>query len=180
MIRPIVKMGHQCLREPAKEVVEFDTPELHDLIEDLRDTMKANEGVGIAAPQIGVSLKVIIFGFETSKRYPHAKPVPETILINPTYTTTPAAQTYEDWEGCLSICGIRGLVTRYNEITVHGFSPKGEAIKQQVTGFYAKVIQHETDHLNGILFVERITNLKFFGFEDEIQALMQTTGKKLA
>lgn len=178
MIRPLIRMGHSCLREPAQEVTQFNTPELNELIQDLFDTMRANAGVGIAAPQIGVPLRVIVFGFDHSKRYPHAKAIPDTALINPTYKAL-TDETYEDWEGCLSVKGLRGLVQRYLKIAYQGFSVTGNLIENTVSGFHAKMIQHEIDHLNGTLFVERIPNLKFFGFEDEIQTLMQTTGNRL-
>lgn len=179
MIRSLLRIGHKCLREPAKAITEFDTAELHQLIEDLNDTMEANEGVGIAAPQIGVPLKIIVFGFNKSVRYPHAKAIPKTTLINPSYEPI-SEETYEDWEGCLSVKGLRGLVKRYTKIKYRGYTPLGEAVEDHVSGFHAKLIQHEVDHLNGILFIERIPNLKFFGFEDEIEPLMKETGRKLS
>lgn len=172
-------MGNCLLREPAQDVTEFDTPELHQLIIDLRDTMKATEGVGIAAPQIGVPLKVIVFGFQNSRRYSHANAIEETALINPSYHPLDD-ETYEDWEGCLSVQGLRGLAKRFKNIQYTGFNPFGEKIERSVSGFYARMIQHEIDHINGTLFVERIPNLKYFGFENEIESLMQTTGTKLS
>lgn len=179
MIRPLLRIGHDALREPAQPVTEFNTPELTNLIIDLKDTMKANGGVGIAAPQIGVPLCVIVIGFTYSDRYPHAKSIPEMVLINPSYHAV-GDETYEDWEGCLSLKKLRGLVRRYVQITYSGFTATGEKVEDTVSGFHAKVIQHEVDHLRGTLLIERVPDLKFFGFEDEIQVLMQQTGTRLS
>lgn len=179
MIRPLLRLGHCQLRQPAQAVTEFNTPELNNLIIDLKDTMKANGGVGIAAPQIGVQLCAIVIGFKSSDRYPHAKPISETVLINPSYQAI-GDETYEDWEGCLSMKKLRGLVRRHVQIKYSGFTATGEKIEETVSGFHAKLIQHEVDHLNGTLLIERIPDLKFFGFEDEMHALMQQTGTRLS
>jgi peptide deformylase len=140
--------------------------------------MKANGGVGIAAPQIGVPLQVVVFGFQHSQRYSHANPVSETVLINPSYVALDD-ETYEDWEGCLSVKGLRGLVKRHLKIKYHGYNQFGQAIEETASGFKARLVQHEIDHLHGTLFIERVVNLKNFGFEDEIQELMKESGAKL-
>jgi peptide deformylase len=144
-------------------VTEFDTPELRALIEDLFETMHAYNGVGIAAPQIGVNLQVVIFGFESSPRYPDANPVPQTILINP--VITPLSEEEEaGWEGCLSVPGLRGEVPRYTKIRYQGFDQHGAAIDRVAEGFHARVVQHECDHLWGILYPQRIRDMTRFGF----------------
>lgn len=179
MIKRLLRMGDKRLQITAEPVEEFNTPFLNQLIEDLFDTMKANAGVGIAAPQIGVPLQVIVFGFNYSPRYSHANPVPETVLINPTYSPI-GDETYDDWEGCLSVKGLRGLAARYTHIKYSGQDQFGMHFEREVNGFHARLVQHEIDHLQGSLFVERITNLKNFGFEEEIQQLMLTKGRKLS
>ncbi len=164
-IRPVLKMGDPRLLRQSRPVERFDTPELHTLIEDLFDTMRHEGGVGIAAPQIGVDLQVVIFGFEKSERYPDAPPVPMTILLNP--TLTPLTDEMEDgWEGCLSVPGLRGVVPRYTRLRYQGADPKGQPIDREAEGFHARVVQHECDHLWGILYPTRIRDLTKFGFTE--------------
>ena len=164
MIRPILKMGTPSLFEPSVEVEEFDTPELHDLITDLEDTMLAANGAGIAAPQIGVNLQVVIFGSdEINPRYPDAPVVPRTTLINPVIAPLDDEQE-EGWEGCLSVPGMRGVVPRYLRIRYTGFDQHGAPIDRQAEGFHARVVQHECDHLWGILYPMRIEDMSRFGY----------------
>jgi len=164
-IRTILRMGDERLLQPSADVSRFDTPELHDLIRDLRDTMLAADGVGLAAPQIGVNSRVVIFGFQENPRYPDADPVPEMILINPVITPL-SEEMSEGWEGCLSLPGLRGLVPRYEHIRYQGFDPLGNAIDREVHGFHARVVQHECDHLDGFLYPMRMTDMSQFGFTD--------------
>ena len=164
-VRTLLKMGDRRLLQQAAPVALFDTPDLHSLIADLFDTMAAAGGVGLAAPQIGVSLQVVIFGFEKSERYPDAPAVPATILINP--EITPLDEEEEDgWEGCLSVPGLRGLVPRFKRIRYRGFDPAGNPIDRSVEGFHARVVQHECDHLIGKLYPMRIRDLSQFGFTE--------------
>ncbi|MBK6743553.1 MAG: peptide deformylase [Hydrogenophilales bacterium] len=164
-IRTILKMGDTRLLQPAEPVTGFDTPELHALIADMFDTMADAGGVGLAAPQIGVGLRVVIFGFEHSARYPDAPPVPLTVLVNP--VITPLDEAVEDgWEGCLSVPGLRGWVPRYTRIRYQGFDPYGNAIDRSVEGFHARVVQHECDHLIGKLYPMRIRDFSRFGFTE--------------
>lgn len=166
-VRPILKMGDPRLLVPAEPVTEFDSPELHALIEDMFDTMAAAGGVGLAAPQIGVGLQLVIMGFERSERYPDAAPVPQTILLNP--VITPLSDEMEDgWEGCLSVPGMRGLVPRHTRIRYTGFTPQGEPVDRTVEGFHARVVQHECDHLFGMLYPMRIRDMSKFGFTEEL------------
>ncbi|MBA4743319.1 MAG: peptide deformylase [Azoarcus sp.] len=164
-VRPILKMGDPRLLTPAEPVAEFNTPELHALIADMFDTMDAAGGVGLAAPQIGVGLQLVIMGFERSERYPDAEPVPQTILLNPVITPL-GDDMDEGWEGCLSVPGMRGLVPRHTHIRYTGFTPQGEPIDREVDGFHARVVQHECDHLFGILYPMRIRDMTKFGFTD--------------
>jgi len=165
MIREILKMGDARLLRVAKPVETFDTPELHVLIADMFDTMNAAGGVGLAAPQIGIDLQLVIFGFEHSERYPDAPPVPRTILLNP--TITPLTQDMEEgWEGCLSVPGMRGAVDRYTRIHYEGFDPAGTKIERDAEGFHARVVQHEYDHLIGRLYPSRIKDFSKFGFTE--------------
>ncbi len=165
MIREILKMGDPRLLRIAKPVKQFDTPELHALIADLFDTMHDAGGVGLAAPQIGVDLQLVIFGFETSERYPDAPAVPRTILLNP--VITPLSQDREEgWEGCLSVPGLRGVVERHSLIRYNGFDPAGQPIERVAEGFHARVVQHECDHLIGKLYPMRITDFSRFGYTD--------------
>lgn len=165
MIREVLRMGDQRLLRRARSVDRFDTPELRELITDLFDTMRALDGAGLAAPQIGVDLRVVIFGFGSSPRYPDAPPVPETVLINP--VLTPLSQEMEDgWEGCLSVPGLRGVVPRHKHLRYSGFDAQGERIERSVEGFHARVVQHECDHLDGLLYPMRIVDFTRFGFHD--------------
>jgi peptide deformylase len=164
-IRTVLKMGEPLLFEAAKPVEQFDSPELHALIADMQDTMRALSGAGIAAPQIGVSLQVVIFGGFKSPRYPEAEEIPFTVLINP--ELTPLGEDEEEgWEGCLSVPGMRGLVPRFTALRYRGRDPFGNAIDRRVQGFHARVVQHEVDHLRGILYPMRIRDLRKFGFID--------------
>lgn len=164
-VRKILCMGEPLLFEVAEPVTDFSAPELHRLIEDMFDTMRAAGGVGIAAPQIGVGLQVVIFGFEKSDRYPNAEAVPETVLINPVITPLGEEET-PGWEGCLSVPGLRGEVPRYERIRYTGFTPAGEVIDRTVEGFHARVVQHECDHLIGRLFPSRVRDYTRLGFTD--------------
>ena len=165
MIKDVLRMGAPVLLEVAKPVEAFDTPELHALIEDMQDTMAHMSGAGIAAPQIGVSLRVVIFGVGTNPRYPDAEQVPYTVLINPILTPI-GNELEEGWEGCLSVPGMRGVVSRYSRLHYTGFDQFGSAIDRMVSGFHARVVQHECDHLDGILYPMRITDLRNFGYTD--------------
>jgi len=160
-------MGDPRLLEPARPVERFDTQELHALIADMDDTMRARDGAGLAAPQIGVGLQVVIFGVEHNPRYPEAEAVPYTVLINPLITPV-GADMEEEWEGCLSVPGMRGLVPRYKQVRYRGCDPDGRAIDRTVSGFHARVVQHECDHLAGILYPMRIRDLRNFGFNEEL------------
>ncbi|HEV7633756.1 MAG TPA: peptide deformylase [Steroidobacteraceae bacterium] len=162
-VRPVLKMGDPLLLQRSAEVDAFGTPQLQALLQDMRDTMAAEDGAGIAAPQIGVSLRVVIFGFESNERYPDAPPVPATVLINPTLEVQDDERE-EGWEGCLSVPGMRGLVPRYKRLRYRGFDADGQPIDRTVDGFHARVVQHEVDHLDGVLYPMRITDLRKFGF----------------
>jgi peptide deformylase len=162
-IREILKMGDPRLLRVAPPVREFGTPELNALIEDLFETMHAVNGAGLAAPQIGVDLQLVIFGFRQNSRYPDAPPVPETVLINPVITPLGEAEE-EDWEGCLSVPGLRGIVPRFARIRYTGFDPKGVPIEREAEGFHARVVQHECDHLIGKLYPMRVRDFSRFGF----------------
>ena len=163
--RPVLRMGDAHLLRRSEELAYFDTPELHVLLADMRDTMKEQDGVGLAAPQIGVNLRVVIFGMQRSTRYPDAEPVPETVLINPVITPLDN-DTEEDWEGCLSVPGMRGMVPRFKSIRYQGCDEYGALIDRTVSGFHARVVQHECDHLDGILYPMRIRDFRKFGFSD--------------
>jgi peptide deformylase len=164
-IRPVLRMGHPVLREVAAPVARFGTSGLRDLVRDMDDTMRALNGAGIAAPQIGVSQRVVIFEVQSNPRYPHAEPVPYTVLINP--ELEPIGDTKEDgWEGCLSVPGLRGLVPRFGRLRYRGYDLDGRPIERAVSGFHARVVQHEVDHLDGILYPMRIVDLRNLGFED--------------
>jgi len=164
MIRPILKMGTPSLFEPSAKVEKFGTPELRALITDMEDTMRAANGAGIAAPQIGVNLQVVIFGSdEINPRYPDAPVVPRTTLINPVITPL-GDERDQAWEGCLSVPGMRGLVPRYTAIRYTGFDELGRPIDREVDGFHARVVQHECDHLWGILYPMRIEDMSRFGY----------------
>ena len=165
--RRVLKMGNPLLYQTAEPVTQFDTPELDALIADMFDTMAALNGAGLAAPQIGVSKRVVIFGFEANPRYPDAEPIPTTVLINP--AIEPIGDTTEEgWEGCLSVPGLRGLVPRYVNIRYTGYDQQGRPIDRTVAGFHARVVQHECDHLDGILFPMRLKDIRKMGFEDAL------------
>ncbi|HEY8538469.1 MAG TPA: peptide deformylase [Steroidobacteraceae bacterium] len=166
-IRPVLKMGDPLLLQVAKPVEKFDTPELRELLADMHDTMHALNGAGLAAPQIGVSLQVVIFGVSRNPRYPQAEEVPYTVLINP--VVEPIGDIMEEgWEGCLSVPGMRGLVPRYKHIRYRGYDALGQPIDRTVQDFHARVVQHEVDHLNGILYPMRIRDLRYFGFNETL------------
>jgi peptide deformylase len=166
----VVKMGNTQLATPSDAIVDLDgcLPDILALIQDMKDTMLERGGVGIAAPQIGCNKRVIMFGCEENKRYPQAPPVPFTVLINPTIRML-SDEMIDGWEGCLSVPGLRGLVSRYNKIEYSGYDPEGVLITRIAEGFHARVVQHEYDHLEGILFPQRLRDLRFFGFEDELE-----------
>lgn len=165
MIREILRMGDPRLLQPSRPVEAFGTPELHALLQDMRETMAAANGAGLAAPQIGVPLRVVIFGVERNPRYPQAEPVPFTVLCNP--VLTPLSDEFEDgWEGCLSVPGMRGLVPRHLRLRYEGLDESGARIARDVSDFHARVVQHECDHLDGILYPMRIRDLRNFGFND--------------
>jgi peptide deformylase len=166
-IREVLKMGDPRLLTISEPVREFGTPELANLLADMQDTMRDLNGAGLAAPQIGVGLRVVIFGFHDNPRYPDEDSVPFTVLINPVLTPTNEAQD-EGWEGCLSVPGMRGLVPRYRELRYTGFDAAGARIDRTVTEFHARVVQHEVDHLDGILYPRRIRDLTQFGFNDAL------------
>jgi peptide deformylase len=166
-IKSVLKMGDPVLLQVAAPVEAFDTPELHELLKDMRDTMEAMQGAGIAAPQIGVSKQVVIFGFDHNPRYPDAEAVPYTVLINP--KLEPIGDEMEDgWEGCLSVPGMRGIVPRYKKLRYRGFDEKGQTIDRTVSDFHARVVQHECDHLIGTLYPMRIKDFRNFGFVDTL------------
>ena len=163
--RTVLRMGDSLLLEKAQPITQFNTPELHALINDMQDTMRAMDGAGIAAPQIGVSLQVVIFGVGKNPRYPDAEQVPYTVLINPTLSFV-GDEMEDGWEGCLSVPGMRGVVPRHVRLHYTGFDQFGAPIDRLVSGFHARVVQHECDHLMGILYPMRINNLKDFGYTD--------------
>jgi len=168
-VHKVLRIGDPRLLEVAKPVTEFNTAALDHLIQDMFDTMAALEGAGLAAPQIGVGLRMVIFGVEANPRYPDAEPVPTTILINPTLEPQ-GTELEEDWEGCLSVPGMRGLVPRYARLRYSGYDPQGRPFTREVSGFHARVVQHECDHLDGILYPRRIRDLTQFGYEQELFA----------
>ena len=166
-IRPVLRMGDPRLLEVSKKIETFDTPELHELISDMEETMRALSGAGLAAPQIGVGLQVAIFGLDFNPRYPEAEPVPYTVLVNP--QLEPVGEVVEEgWEGCLSVPGMRGLVPRYKRLRYRGFDQYGNPIDRTVEDFHARVVQHEVDHLFGILYPMRIHDMRNFGFNEEL------------
>ena len=170
-VRSILKMGEPLLLQEAAlvPVEKISSPEIQNIIQDMLDTMKAANGAGLAAPQIGIPLQIVVFGFESNSRYPNEAPIPQTILINP--TITPLENTQEDgWEGCLSVPGLRGLVPRYTSIRYQGYDEKGEIIDRIVKGFHARVVQHECDHLAGKLYPTRIKDMTKVGFTEVLFA----------
>lgn len=168
-IRQILRMGVPGLLRRAQTVTGFNSPELDALIVDMFETMAACDGAGLAAPQIGVDLRVVIFEVGHNPRYPDAESVPRTVLINPQIMPL-RDEMDEDWEGCLSVPGMRGLVPRYTHIHYKGFDQQGRAFEREVDGFHARVVQHECDHLDGILYPQRIQDMRYFGFTDELFA----------
>lgn len=165
MIHEVLKMGDPRLLRVAEPVAKFDTPELHALISDMFETMHSLNGAGLAAPQIGVNLRLVIFGFSSSPRYPDADAVPETVLINPVITFIGDEQE-DGWEGCLSVPGLRGVVPRYRSLRYQGFDQFGKVIDRTATGFHARVVQHECDHLDGVLYPMRVRDFRQFGYTD--------------
>lgn len=165
--RPILRIGHPLLLQSAEAVAEFNTPALDALVADMLETMEAADGAGLAANQIGVLQRVVIFGFDDNPRYPDRDSVPLTVLVNP--EIQPLGNEFEsDWEGCLSVPGMRGWVRRPRRIIYRGFDPQGLPIEREVDGFHARVVQHECDHLDGVLYPQRIDDMRKFGFEDEL------------
>jgi len=165
-IRDILKMGNPHLLK-VSEPVDFEKDDLTSLIEDMKETMKANDGAGLAAPQIGVFKRLVIFGFDTNDRYPEADSVPFTVLINP--IITPLSDEQENgWEGCLSVPGLRGVVPRFTHIKYEGYDAEGNKLEREVEDFHARVVQHECDHLDGILYPMKIEDYRYFGFHEEI------------
>ena len=166
-IREVLKMGDPRLLAPARPVEDFASLDLSRLIVDMRDTMRALNGAGLAAPQIGVGLQVVIFEVDANPRYPDVETVPLTVLINP--VLTPMSDALEEgWEGCLSVPGMRGLVPRHAALRYQGFDAAGCPLDRSVSGFHARVVQHEVDHLNGILYPMRVRDLRYFGFTDTL------------
>ena len=168
-VKTVLRMGETSLFEPSEEVTGFNTQTLESLITDMWDTMAAENGAGIAAPQIGVNLRVVIFGYEENSRYPDEAAIPQTVLINPVITPV-GEEVEEGWEGCLSVPGMRGLVPRFTHIRYRGVNQYGQSIDREVDGFHARVVQHECDHLDGILYPQRIEDMYFFGFSEELES----------
>jgi peptide deformylase len=167
-IRPVLRMGDPRLLRVSEPVTEFDSPALHALLADMRETMASLNGAGIAAPQIGVPWRVVIFGTGApNPRYPDAEVVPETVLVNPQLEPI-GSEMEQAWEGCLSVPGMRGMVARHRELHYHGRDERGGVIDRRVSGFHARVVQHEVDHLDGILYPMRITDMRQFGFMEEL------------
>ncbi len=170
-VRDVIRMGHPLLRQVSAPVATFGTAELRELVCDMDDTMRALNGAGIAAPQIGVNLRVVIFEVTENPRYPHVQPIPYTVLVNP--VLTPLGDLMEEgWEGCLSVPGMRGLVPRYRRLRYTGHDVDGRPINRTVEGFHARVVQHEVDHLDGILYPQRVLDLRNFGFEEALAGQM--------
>jgi len=166
-VRNVLKMGDPRLLEPSRPVDEFPSEELDELVADMFETMEALNGAGLAAPQIGVLKRVVIFGVDANPRYPDAEPVPMTVLINPRIQVLTPDPEY-GWEGCLSVPGMRGLVPRPAHIRYTGFDQRGQALEREARGFHARVVQHEVDHLDGVLYPMRIEDMRYFGFESEL------------
>jgi peptide deformylase len=164
-VRPVLRMGHPLLQQVAAPVERFGTPELRELVRDMEDTMRALNGAGLAAPQVGVSLRLVIFEVRSNPRYPQAEPVPWTVLLNPTLEPL-GNEIEEGWEGCLSVPGLRGLVPRHRRLRYRGWDLDGQPIDRTVEGFHARVVQHEVDHLDGILYPMRLRDLRHLGYED--------------
>jgi peptide deformylase len=166
----IIKMGNKQLSTPSESISAFKTPELKELLENMSDTLQEKAGVGIAAPQIGVNKRVIMFGFNYNARYPNEEPVAHTVLINPGFEILDH-NLVDGWEGCLSVPGLRGLVPRYKKIKYWGYDYNGYFIEKIAQGFHARVFQHEYDHIEGILYPTRLKDTKFFGYEDELEGI---------
>ena len=167
MIREVLRMGDPRLWQKSAPVTKFDTSELHSLLQDMRDTMAHLNGAGLAAPQIGVQLRVVIFGVKANPRYPDAEEVPDTVLINP--EVTPLSDAMEEgWEGCLSVPGMRGWVPRWKKLRYSGYDEHGKRFQRNVEGFHARVVQHEVDHLDGVLYPMRIRDFTRFGFNEAL------------
>ena len=171
-VRQILTMGDPRLLEIAKPVTTFDTPELHALVQDLMDTMREQDGAGLAAPQIGVGRRIVVFGFDSNPRYPDAESVPQTGLVNPVIENL-SDDSDDSWEGCLSVPGLRGVVPRFTHIRYSGFDHRGVAIEREARDFHARVVQHECDHLDGILYPQRMTDMRLFGFTETLEATGQ-------
>ncbi len=167
-VKSVLRMGDPHLQCPCVEVTDFGDPALAGLIVDMFDTMCAEEGAGLAANQIGSGLRVVIFGFKHNPRYPDCPPIPETVLINPVISALDQEQGLA-WEGCLSIPGMRGLVPRYKHIRYQGYDAQGNVMDVEATDFHARVVQHECDHLDGILYPYRINDMSQFGFIEELE-----------
>jgi peptide deformylase len=165
--RDVLRMGHPVLRERAQPVQAFGTPELLALVQDMKDTMAAKNGAGLAAPQVGVGERVVIFGVDKNPRYPDAEEVPFTVLVNPKIVLL-TREVEEGWEGCLSVPGMRGLVPRYTRLKYSGYDEHGNPVEREAEGFHARVVQHECDHLDGILYPQRMTDLSKLGFIEEL------------
>lgn len=170
--RPVLRYGDPRLLEPSVAITHFEPGCLDDLLVDLWDTMAARGGVGIAAPQIGEFVRVVVFGMEASERYPSAPPVPRTVLVNPVIEALDDT-VEEAWEGCLSVPGMRGLVRRHQRIRYSGLDERGQPFSRDVEGFHARVVQHECDHLDGVLYPMRVRDLRNFGFEEELAGFRQ-------
>ena len=167
MIRPVLRMGDPRLWQKSRPVGEFNTAELNELLQDMRDTMAHLNGAGLAAPQVGVPVRVVIFGVTANLRYPDIEPVPDTVLINPVLTPL-SGEEEEGWEGCLSVPGMRGWVPRFAKLRYSGYDERGRRFQRDVEGFHARVVQHEVDHLDGILYPMRIRDLTTFGFNEAL------------
>ena len=165
--RKVLRMGHPLLLETSHPVSEFNTTDLRALVQDLQDTMRAEDGAGIAAPQIGVLLRVVVFELDDNPRYPNEEKVPNTVMLNPTITPLSDEMSL-GWEGCLSVPGLRGQVPRYEHIRYSAYTLEGECFEREVSGFHARVVQHECDHLDGILYPQRIDDMRQFGFIEEL------------
>ena len=173
-VRPVLKMGHPLLRQVAAAVDVFDVAQMQELLIDMEDTMRALHGAGIAAPQIGVSQRVVIFEMLENPRYPHVAPIPFTVLVNPVLEPL-GTDMEEGWEGCLSVPGLRGVVPRYRRLHYSGLDAQGQFFERTVEGFHARVVQHEVDHLDGVLFPQRVQDMTRFGFEDALVGQMVPT-----
>jgi peptide deformylase len=165
MLRDVLRMGDPRLLRVARPVTQFGTYELDELLRDMQDTMQHLNGAGLAAPQIGVDLRVVIFGFDSNPRYPDAPAVPHTVLVNPTIVPL-SGEEEEGWEGCLSVPGMRGVVPRFAHVRYGGYDGQGVFFEREVSGFHARVVQHECDHLDGVLYPMRVRDFTRFGFTD--------------